>query len=218
MPEDEVIKKNVVDQLYWDDRVDASDIKVEVDNGIVTLEGTVPNLKIRERAYNDAFLIDGVKTVVSNLNVSYQGVVPTDLELESDIKNTLLWNPDLDSTKIGVTVKEGIATLKGTVDAHWKKRAVDRNAANVLGVVSVLNEVAIVPSQKAADEIIAKDISDAFWRNANIDPEEIEVKVNDGVVELSGRVPTWYVKNEVIDTASFTPGVLEVDETKLAVA
>lgn len=35
------LKKDVVDSLYWDSRVDASRIKVDVADGKVTLTGTL---------------------------------------------------------------------------------------------------------------------------------------------------------------------------------
>ena len=40
---DETIDKQVVDQLYWDSRVNASEVAVTVQNGKVTLHGTVPS-------------------------------------------------------------------------------------------------------------------------------------------------------------------------------
>jgi len=45
---DEKIKKQVVDQLYWDARVDASDVKVEVSDRNVILTGTVPSYGVRQ--------------------------------------------------------------------------------------------------------------------------------------------------------------------------
>jgi hyperosmotically inducible protein len=51
---EEQIKRDVVDQLYWDNRVDASDVTVEVSNGTVTLRGTVPTYFASTAALNDA--------------------------------------------------------------------------------------------------------------------------------------------------------------------
>lgn len=50
---DEKIKKNVTDQLYWDHRVDASDVQIEVDEGVVTLSGNVPSFTAKDAAYDD---------------------------------------------------------------------------------------------------------------------------------------------------------------------
>ncbi|TFF85228.1 BON domain-containing protein, partial [Candidatus Heimdallarchaeota archaeon] len=42
MTTDEEIKKKLTDQLYWDTRVDASDIDIDVNGSSVTLSGKVP--------------------------------------------------------------------------------------------------------------------------------------------------------------------------------
>ena len=51
----EEIKKDVVDQLYWDNRIDASSVTVEVDGGRVKLKGTAPTYTAKEAARMDAW-------------------------------------------------------------------------------------------------------------------------------------------------------------------
>ena len=68
---DEQIKKAVVDMLYWDNRVDASNIDVEVTDGAVTLRGTVPSYTIKEAALFDAWKVIGVKKVDNNCYVKF---------------------------------------------------------------------------------------------------------------------------------------------------
>ncbi|MFO7783893.1 MAG: BON domain-containing protein [Thermodesulfobacteriota bacterium] len=60
---DERIKKDVVDELYWDDRVNASEVYVEVSNGTVTLRGEVPTYFSKTAAHDDALEILGVVSV-----------------------------------------------------------------------------------------------------------------------------------------------------------
>lgn len=47
---DETIAREVVDFLFWDSRVDASNRSVTLDSGIVTLTGTVPSYSSRMAA------------------------------------------------------------------------------------------------------------------------------------------------------------------------
>jgi osmotically-inducible protein OsmY len=68
---DETIKKDVVGQLYWDSRVDASEINVTVDEGTVTLSGSVPTFLAREAATSDARLVHGVTWVDNQLRIVY---------------------------------------------------------------------------------------------------------------------------------------------------
>jgi len=60
---DENIKRDVVDQLYWDSRVNAADIKVTVFDGVVTLSGFVNTSNARYSAASDTWMSEGVTEV-----------------------------------------------------------------------------------------------------------------------------------------------------------
>ena len=77
---DENIKKDVVDQLYWDSRVNAADVQVEVSEGQVTLEGSVPSHNSRLSAESNAWLLKGEKAVDIKITVQE----PTKPEMASD--------------------------------------------------------------------------------------------------------------------------------------
>jgi osmotically-inducible protein OsmY len=64
---DELIKKNIVDQMTRDDRVDASGISTEVSNGIVTLSGEVPTYYAKSAAHEVAVDTMGVLDEVDKL-------------------------------------------------------------------------------------------------------------------------------------------------------
>jgi osmotically-inducible protein OsmY len=210
---DEDIKKDVVDQLYWDNRVNAADVKVDVLNGQVTLTGSVPTLTARSNAIADAWMITGVKNVFDRLTVIYPSDfdLPTDAEIRENIENSLRWNVDIYSADINVLVEGGVATLKGTVDAYWKKWKAEDLASEVRGVTEVVNELAIVSTGRWLDRDIAIDIEDAMDRNPTIEGEDITVKVEDGKVILTGVVPSWYVRSQTENIANYTAGVVEVD-------
>ncbi|MBN2156626.1 MAG: BON domain-containing protein [Candidatus Lokiarchaeota archaeon] len=210
----ETIKKDIVDQLYWDHRVDASDVKVDVDDDKVTLYGTVPSYFARNAAYIDAYAIYGVTKVVNNLKVQYPPVlkVPSDSDIESNIRNLLLWNESVDSTNINVSVKAGNITLKGTVDAYWKKLTAETVAGRASGVKDIKNELAVVPTDNIVDKAIAKDIVNAIDRHYSLDPEDIDVKVSSGKVTLSGTVENWYDYRSAMDIVDFTTGVIDIND------
>ncbi|MFP4111923.1 MAG: BON domain-containing protein [Candidatus Woesearchaeota archaeon] len=219
MPTDEDLKKNIVDQLYWDDRVDASNVMVDVENRIVTLKGTVPSIRAKNAAYNDSLLISGIRMVDDKLDVNYlKGINTGDEDIKRDINDVLLWDPDIDSTKIDVDVLNGIVTLKGSVDSYWKKILAENSTENIIGVRDVINEIAIVPTENWSDEKISENIMNALDRNIYTDPQEVDITVTDGNVDISGKVPNPVVRREVIDVTLFTPGVLAVNDNNLEVA
>ncbi len=218
MTTDEYVKKRVVEQLYWDDRIDASDIEVKVNNNKVTLEGTVPSYRAKNAAFYDSAVVDGAFEVQNNLSVIYPLVTTVaDTEVKADVENAIITDTDLNSTKIDVTALDGQVTLKGTVDAYWKKILAEDISSNVIGVKDVVNELAVVPTEKISDENIAHSVINALERNYFTKADAVDVKVKDGVVKLSGDTPSSVAKEATVDSALFTPGVTYVDDDNLRV-
>jgi len=209
---DEQIKKEVVDQLYWDTRIDASDVKVEVTNGVVTLSGTVPDYMGFRAAGNDVWDIPGVLRVDNRLMVRYPAEVsiPGKEEMVGLIENMIRWNANLDETKITVTSEDGRIKLEGSVDSYWKKSRAEEIVHDVVGVVEVVNELAVVPTDDILDEAIGEELMGALERNIYVDPNAINVKVEKGRVTLSGSVENSLTLRAAVDTARHTPGVTDV--------
>ena len=186
----EEIKKDIVDQLYWDSRVDASNVNVEVSDGEVTLSGTVPNYTAYDAADEDAWTMLGVLFVNNKLTIQYPDstALPPDDELEVNIKNILLWQPNIDSAELDVSVENGWVTLRGTVDTYWKKVKAGELTLGLSGVLGITNEIAVVPSESYTDKAIADDIESAMERNFNLDQSMIDVAVENGRITLTGSV------------------------------
>lgn len=211
---DEKIKKEVVDQLYWDSRVDASEIDIEVDDGTVLLKGEAPDYGSKASASSDSWTIEGVTAVENDIQVNYPSTmtVPTDEDIASNIRTSLELDADIDATDIDISVTGGIVTLEGTVDAYWKKQRVEDVASNAEGVVDLVNKISIVPTEDFLDKDIAEEIIGSISRNFNVNEEEIDVIVKDGEVTLSGKVDDWNAYRAVLDAAEFTPGVKDVKD------
>jgi osmotically-inducible protein OsmY len=211
---DEAIKKEVIDQLYWDDRVDASEINVTVDTGTVELEGNVGSYSAKGAASTDAWAIEGVSTVDNKLNVKYPETfeVPSDDEIKTNIETSLSLNLSIDISDIDVSVTAGIVTLEGSVDAYWKKVRAASIASGITGVLDIINKLTIVPSENFIDKDIAQDIIDSISRNYKVNVDNVDVKVEDGKVILSGTVDDWSAYRAAMDAAEFTAGVIDVDD------
>jgi osmotically-inducible protein OsmY len=216
---DEELKKKIVDHLYWDSRIDTSDVKVEVDNRKVKLTGSVPNFAASEAALFTVWSVKGVIGVDNKLEVKpvIDGKTPIDSDIEKNIEQLLTWNKSIYGPEIDVSVEAGIVELRGKVDAFWKKMKVEELASHVLGVVKIINLIAIVPSKAIADDVISRDIIEALNRSDNIDADAIDVKVKDGKVTLSGAVGNWIAYRTAWNCAVNTVGVKDV-ENKLKIA
>jgi osmotically-inducible protein OsmY len=208
-PSDEEIKKMVVDELYWDDRIDASKIMVKVENGNVIITGSVPSYMVRDLAERGVSRIRGVMAIKNHLTVMYTGF-PSDEEIRFSIQNLITANPELRKEDIHVSVGGGIATLNGSVTSYWKKTQGRRIACAANGVLDVVNKLTVVPTKKVSDRAIAEDVIAAIERNTYADIKNITVEVKNGVVTLTGSVPSWAAFDSAQDAAEFTRGVVNV--------
>lgn len=214
MRADEVIKTDVVDQMYWDHRIDASDIAVSVDDGKVTLTGAVPTYTAKRAAADNAWLVEGVALVENDIEVEYPTTVsvPTDDEIAANVRDAFTWNTDLSAFEIDVSVTNGWVTLEGTVDAYWKKIEAEGEAEDVRGVIGVTNKLAVVPTEKITDESIAEDVVNAIDRNRNVNVDDIDVTVSNGRVTLTGTVANKTAKSAAYNSALYTVGVTDVED------
>lgn len=205
----EELKQNVKDQLDWDYRIDASDIDVKADDGILSLEGIVINYPAKRYAENDALSIKGVNTVINNIKIIYppSSEMPKDEELEKNAKDALARNANIDARNIDVLVGSGIITLEGSLDAYWKKRETERIISNLKGVVDVFNKLTIIPTDDHKDREIAENISNSLTRNRNVIVDNIDLKVKEGEVELFGSVSNWRSYEAAMDSVRYTAGV-----------
>jgi len=209
---DEKIKKQVIEQLYWDARVDVSDVKVEVSDRNVILTGTVPSYGARQAAETDAFIIEGVLSVKNDLQVKFApGVtIPTDEALTANIETLMEWHPNIDTTDIAVSANSGRVILEGSVKTYWEKMSAQDLVATLGGVVAITNLLTVVPSEMIVDQVIADDIISALDRNAMVDAQDIDVKVENGIVTLTGTVSSASASRAATTIGWYTKGVRDV--------
>ncbi|MCL5957962.1 MAG: BON domain-containing protein [Chloroflexi bacterium] len=66
---DTEIRRDVESALFYDSWVDSKDVNVDVDDGVVTLSGTVHSRFEKRSAGDDAWDVPGVKDVCNSLQV-----------------------------------------------------------------------------------------------------------------------------------------------------
>lgn len=207
------IEKDVYAHLSWDNRVDQSNIKVEVKDGKVVLTGTVPTSSNLAQAEKDAYEILGVKSVDNRLTVVFPTTypAPVDAEIASKIRDLLQWNPTIDSRDIEVSVLNSNVALTGTVHSSWEKSRAGYIAINVEGVIGIENRLKVLPEGTVPDEGIKRDIESSLARNAFVDASNLHVEVVNGAVTLSGAVGDDRARRIVERIARHTGGVVSVD-------
>ncbi|TCN58882.1 BON domain-containing protein [Flavobacterium circumlabens] len=133
----------------------------------------------------------------------------TNEELQKDVQNAIKWEPLLHAAEIGVTVKDGVVTLTGTVDGYYKKKEAETAAKNVAGVKAVVEQIEIKYSNNLTktDNDIANEVLKALKDNWAVSEDHVKVKVEDGWVNLEGELTWNFQKQDAKNCISYLPGV-----------
>jgi osmotically-inducible protein OsmY len=122
-------------------------------------------------------------------------VAHTDEEIQSDVLAELRWDPSI-STEVGVTVKNGVVTLTGTVDTIQKKWRAEEAAHRVTGVTAVANDIEVRMFGQRTDADIAAAVKHALDWNTSIPLNKVHVTVDNGWVTLKGELEWQYQRQE----------------------
>ena len=134
-------------------------------------------------------------------------------ELQQDVQDAIKWEPLLNAAEIGVTAKDGVITLTGTVDSYAKKLEAEDAAKSVKGVKAVIVKLEIKfgsDSEKKDDSVIADEIIKAAKWNWDIPKDKIKANVENGWVTLSGEVDFYYQKEAIEDLVKNYSGITGV--------
>lgn len=134
----------------------------------------------------------------------------TNAELQKDVQDAIKWEPLLNAAEIGVTAKDGVITLTGTVGSFAKKSEAEDAAKNVNGVKAVVEKIEIKTFSdldKRDDNEIATEVLNAFKWNLEVPNDQIKVKVEKGWVTLEGELPWNYQKEAAKKSVSKLAGV-----------
>ena len=210
MRTDSKIKEDVLEELAWQPNIDETQIGVVVDNGIVTLSGTVDSYSKKITAEKAAKSVFGVRAVAEDIKVQYgTSYQKTDSEIAKATADALKWNTSVPEDKINIKVEDGWVYLSGAVMWDYQKQAAKKTVEKLAGVKFVSNTISIEQPVKPID--IKNRITKAFKRSADIDAKNVTVAVDGHTVKLRGKVHSLAEKEDARKAAYFAPGVYKVE-------
>ena len=171
-------------------------VKAEVNDGVVTLTGTVAEASHKDLAQDTVESLPGVKSVDNQLVV--KGEAPaehSDSWLIVKINTILLFHHNVSANDTKIFVDKGIVTLRGTASSLAQKELTTEYAQDVEGVVSVVNEMTIVASPAKPEQTTGEKIDDAsitaqvkvlLVTHRSTSAIKTTVQTTDGVVTVSG--------------------------------
>lgn len=214
------IEQEIKQGMNYDIRIDNAFIDVEVEQGEVTLSGTVGSAAEKYSAIAKAWVAGVTEVNSKDLKVKQWArdeslreekyVKKTDSEIKEAVKDAFLYDPRVFSFNPEVSVNNGYVTLTGEVSNLQAKRAAENDARNVVGVNGVSNSLKVRPLNIPEDDELEAEIKKGIRRNPVIDKRHIDVTASDGIVSLTGTVGTYFEKAQAGDVAANTKGVVDV--------
>ena len=215
---DDAIKKDVISTIGRDAYLYGLPIRVSVKDGIVILRGSVGNAHQKDRASDDSLWVENVKDVKNELEVrpwENKGFrkripIPSDEKIEKAVRDELTQDFRVENPfEFSVEVINGNVTLRGVVPSYYQKRLAGEDIRDVVGVGWVAN-LLTVRSDWREDSAILADIQFEMDVDSVLDNQAIRIRVENGIVTLSGDVNTFYEKLHAAEAASRVLGVRDV--------
>jgi osmotically-inducible protein OsmY len=208
MSDDQRLKQAVLDELKWEPSVNAAHIGVTAKAGVVTLMGNVESYSEKFAAEKAARRVKDVKAIAEEIEVRLPfSVKRGDEEIAAAAINRLKWDSALPSDAVQVKAEKGWINLSGQVDWHYQKDSAAAHVGGLLGVLGVTNEITVKPRPNTSK--IREDIMSALDRSW-FDPASITVTAEGGKVKMTGKVRSWYERDEASSTAWAAPGTTSV--------
>ena len=140
MRTDAQLQAEILDELRHDRHVRASDIGVQVVEGVVTLTGTVFSYAKKVAAAEAAHRVPGVLDVANDIEIRLPcGMNPVDADVARAVRRAFASDWSVPANAIHTTVTRGWVTLKGAVPRGQDVVEAERAVRGVPSVVEVVN-------------------------------------------------------------------------------
>lgn len=151
---------------------------------------TVQQQKNQAHVINDAYLTTAVATKLAVTNADSMRMVH-------------------------VSVRDGVATLRGQASSLKEETQFVTTAKSVSGVHGVINRLTVNPhalgiNQSATDAALTVKVSAAIAAQAGLNVFHVSPSVHNSVVTLTGTVPNHSVEETIVQTTAHLSGVSHV--------
>lgn len=208
------IEAAIKQRLAMDGRIDSGPLEVRVEDGTVTLAGSVETLQEKLLADNLVASTQGVKAVRNVIRVK---PTPTrDEAIQRAVEETLKTVPVLKNKPLNVSVSQGVVTLKGSMEKSIHSLAAEKAAQTVPGVTDVVNLIKVVGKPRP-DRDIERDVVFYLQSSSLVNLDDIEYRVTDGMVTVKGTIDNLTHKYAIANDLEKIHGVRGVDVRGLTV-
>lgn len=191
------LREDVLRELRHEPRTKARDIRVEASEGKIKLTGTVHSQSEVLAALEATRRVEGIFEVVNELKILPPAERPrTDQEIAKAVRHALEWDAMIPDRRVQSAVSNGWVALHGTVELLREREDAERLVRRLEGVRGVYNLIEVSSTTKT--ENVRELIEDALKRQAENEARSLEVSLQRGVINLSGKVHTWAEKQAIM--------------------
>ncbi|MGH7818547.1 MAG: BON domain-containing protein [Candidatus Binatia bacterium] len=231
------IRKGVEKSLRSEPRLAGSGIRVQsVNKGLVLLGGIARTEAEHLLAIRTAREAPGARRIATEVRISGRwatlGIlsrhelgddgrsvadVAGDLLVTAETKLALLADPRVTALDVNVDTRDGAVTLFGTVPSESAKIAAAEDARALRSVRRVENKLQVVPPKEKGevarnDDDLRARVKRAIYRRQELRHSVVRVDVKNGVVRLTGTVPSLEHRLTAATAARGVPGVRAVEQ------
>lgn len=218
---DSKITSDVRAALEDNPATESYEVEVKVNDGGVTLKGTVDSMTERWLAADVASTIEGVRAIENKLDVRDTSA-RLDNEIQREIEERLDRDVRVDNAFISVDVENGNVDLTGAVGSASERLNATRLAyvkgvnsvdPNNLYVTFTYNDDMLKSTQRAPnfnDSELESVVMATVQSDPRVNKYNVDVTASEGTVTLSGEVPTLGAMRAAVDDARNTSGVMHV--------
>jgi hyperosmotically inducible periplasmic protein len=216
---DNSIESSAKNSYVFKTYLQADDIKVKSEDGVVSLTGTVSEESHKSLAQETVADLPGVKSVNNMLEVKGESpAAMSDAWITAKVKTIFLLHRNV-SAMTEVDTKAGIVTLQGKAANEAQKDLTTEYAKDVEGVKGVNNEMTVgkiakkkqTVGQKIDDASITAQVKMTLLYHRSTSALNTSVKTKRGVVTLSGKAKSGAEMDLAAKFANDVNGVKSVN-------
>ncbi len=209
--------ENAAEASYNFRTVLENEVKVKVNDGIVTLTGTVQDKDERDLAADTVENLPGVLSVDNQIKVEPTYPEHSDAWMAFKIRSRLLVKANVSATSTKVAVNDGNVTLSGSADNLAQKELTGAYAKDIDGVKSVKNDIVVMDKSPATtigetidDASITSQVKYALLSHKSTSALKTKVTTTDGVVVITGEASSAAEKSFATKLAQDVRGTKSV--------
>ena len=177
-------------------------------HGMVKVTATATLIALAFAGPTGASAADGKKATTESMKTTV-----SDSWITSKTKIALFADSRAPGSAVSVETKNGMVSLRGKVENAAEKQAAEEIARGIEGVQGVRNDLQVVPGPaKKLVDVKDDEITTQVKNRLKKDPKlkSVDVRTDNGVVTLTGRLPNITDSARASQMARETPGVRAV--------